>query len=173
MRLVSFFGFLWNAWKWITASSSVCSFFFLCLWISCSSWFVLTLELSARLHVAEYAAVHLQRSDWKRWKTSRQICKRILALKDFLSKRCFLSRKRLSSSNCSFVVHRKRSFWHVTAPNRHAHRIGPIVKRVRNPPIRNAHIYPFDSAGKSRICAIIRRRSMNGLDNESAGLNAG
>ena len=26
-------------------------------------------------------------------------------------------------------------------------RIGPIVRRVRNPPMRNAHIYPYDSAG--------------------------
>ena len=31
---------------------------------------------------------------------------------------------------------------------RHAHaRIGPIVRRVRNPPIRIAYIYPCDSAG--------------------------
>ena len=31
---------------------------------------------------------------------------------------------------------------------RHAHaRIGPIVRRIRNPPIRIAYIYPCDSAG--------------------------
>ena len=40
-------------------------------------------------------------------------------------------------------------FWHVTAPSRQAHvRIRPIVSRIRNPPIRNAHICPCSgSAG--------------------------
>ena len=75
----------------------------------------------------------------RRWKTSRQIYKKILALKE-LPQSIFLFRRRLQSSNCSFIVYCKQSlptpfceFWHVTAANRHTHvKIRPIVRIIRN-----------------------------------------
>ena len=78
-----------------------------------------------------------------------------MALKEFPQSIFFLFRRRLSSSKCSFIVYWKSSLptlfcecEHVTAPNRHAHvRIVPIVRRIRNPPIRNGHICPCDSSG--------------------------
>ena len=55
-------------------------------------------------------------------------------------------------------------------------RIGPILRRVRNLPIRNAHTYPYDSAGyQNELCALIRRRPQytDGLEDVWAGYNEG
>ena len=59
--------------------------------------------------------------------------------------------------------------------NRLAHvRIGPFVRRVRNPRIRNAHIYPCDSAGYQN--ELLRTNSRTGythrLDDVWVGYNA-
>ena len=130
------------------------------------SWFILTLASVGE--IAEYTAAHLQRLEDAGKLTSRKICKHILTLKK-LSQSTFLFRRRHSSSNCSFIVYCKRllptpfcEFLHVTAPNRHAQvRFRPIVRRVRNPPIRNAHIYPCDSARyQNNLSAVTRRLSI-------------
>ena len=85
-------------------------------------WTIFSLGAPVDCRIRGSASVAIRR----RLKTSRQIYKQLLALKEF-SQSIFSFRKRLHSSNCSFIVYCERSlptpfskFWHVTAPNRHA-----------------------------------------------------
>ena len=112
------------------------------------SWFVLTLELSARLQNVQQCIC----SDWKKLETQSANLQTKSGFEGILSKHFFLFRRRLSSSKCSFIVYCKRSlltpfceFCNVTVPNRHAHI--RIMRRIWNRPIRNAHICLCDSAG--------------------------
>ena len=74
------------------------------------SWFVLTLELSATLqNTRQYCASAAIRRGWK---TSRQIYQQILALTEF-SQSFFFFRRRLQSSNFSFIVYCK---WSLPTP---------------------------------------------------------
>ena len=93
------------------------------------SWFVLMLELSARLQkTLENQSANLQAN---------------FGLEGIISKHFFCSEKGFKVGNALslLTVNCKRSlptlsreFWHVTTPNRHAHvRITPIVRCIRNP----------------------------------------
>ena len=110
--------------------------------------------------MAEYVAVHLQRLE----DTEKPVdkFKTHFGLKGIPSKHFSCSEEGLNSSlNCSFIaVYCKHvscqlpsvNFDIVTASNCHARvRIGQIMirhkKPIRNPLIRNARIYPCDSAG--------------------------
>ena len=79
---LSFFGFQRNAWTWI----ATCVKFFSVATVMIS-WFVLTLELSARIQ--NTPVVHLQRLE-DSGKPNREIYKKILALKE-LSQSIFCS----------------------------------------------------------------------------------
>ena len=57
----------------------------------------------------------------RRWKTSRQIYIHILALNEFSQSIFFSSGRRLSSSNCSFIVYCKRSSASPTSFCRHVY----------------------------------------------------
>ena len=60
----------------------------------------------------------------------------------------FLVQKRAFTSEPVFHCQRSFPVFDMPAFNRLTNvRIRPIMRRVRNPPIRNAHIYPYDSAG--------------------------
>ena len=107
-----------------------------------------------------------------------------VSLKEFSQSIFFLFRRRLSSSNCSFIVYWNTpcqlpshcELWHLTAPNHHTHiTIGPIVRCVRNPPIKNAHIYPCNYAGYQNElwCTHLHTVYTNGLDNVWVSCNAG
>ena len=66
--------------------------------------------------------------------------------------------------------------WHLTAPNHHKHiTIEPIMRCVRNPPIKNAHIYPCNYAGYQNElwCTHSQTVYTNGLNNVWVGCNAG
>ena len=108
-----------------------------CPWMS---WFPDFFDSRTVGEIAEYAAAHRQRSIGRRWKTSKQIYIHILALNEFWPLKAFFSSgRRLSCSNCSFIVYsnalrpRQLPSVDMSMPNRHAHvQIGPIVRRVRN-----------------------------------------
>ena len=106
-------------------------------------------------------------SDWKTLEDHPANLHTHSGLEWILSKHFFFSSgRRLSSSNCSFIVYCKRSSasptsfcWHVYA-NRHAQlRIGPTVRRVRNTGIRNA--YQKSSHISLRLCWISERVLMH------------
>ena len=89
--------------------------------------------------IAEYAPAHRQRFEDAGKPASKFTYTFWLWMNSDLSKHFFSSGRRLSSSNCSFIVYsnalRPRQLPSVdrSMPNRHAHvRIGPIVRRVRN-----------------------------------------
>ena len=134
------------------------------------SRFVLRLELLAGLQNMQQCIF----SDWK--KLENQSANSGL-------EGIVLSWRRLSCLNCPSIVYYKYllpnplcEFWHVTEPNRQAHvTIGLIMRLVRKPPIRNAHIYPCDSAGYQNklLCSNLLTDCTNGLDNAWASCNAG
>ena len=106
---------------------------------------------------AEYAVVHQQGLE-DTGKPVGKFTNTFLPWRNSLKTFFFSSRTRLSSSNCSFIVYCKRclptSFcWRVikkpqmsrTGENWTNHEA--CKKPIRNPPIRNDHIYPCDSAG--------------------------
>ena len=69
------------------------------------SWFVLTLELSNRLQNTGQCIY----SEWKMLENqSANLCLYV-SLKEFSQSIFFLFRRRVSSSNCSFIVYRKHS----------------------------------------------------------------
>ena len=115
------------------------------------SWFVFTLELSARLQNTRQCIC----SDWKTLENQSANLQANSGLEGILSKHFFFVQEKALKFELLFIVYCKRSlpspfckFWHVTSPNRHAHlRIMPILTRIRNPPIRNAHLGPWDSVG--------------------------
>lgn len=131
-KLVSFSGVLQNAWTWI-ATLRVCSFFFFCEFhdfLICSD---------AKTHSPLDCGI-LSSASATIWKSH--------AGKP-LSK--FTSTFFLSSSNCTFIVYHKRSSptpfmlsiltSHFTQPSCTRNNNGPIIRCVRNPPIRKrSHI---------------------------------
>ena len=153
LRLNNFssLGFLRNAW---TRNSYMCVVFF-GPW-TMISWFVLTLELSARLQNTRQSIC----SDRKTLENqSANFLSKFWPWRNSLKADFFVQKKALKFELCCYIVYCRRSlptpfceFWHVTEPNRHARvRIRPIVRRIRNlwenPPIKNAHICSCDSAG--------------------------
>ena len=77
--------------------------------------------LASVVEIAEYTAVHC--SDCRRrWKTSQQIYKHILALNEFSQSNFFLQEEGFYCSDCSFIFYCKRACasptslcWHVYA----------------------------------------------------------
>ena len=140
---LSFFGFLWNTWTW----KATCVLFFLCLNIIISC-FVLRLEFLARLQ-------------------NMRLC---------IFSDCKMLENQSANSGLEGIVFSEEGFhvwtalplftintsWHVTEPNHQAHvTIGLIVRLVRKLPIRNAHIYPCNSAGyQTSFCALIHWRTI-------------
>ena len=89
--------------------------------------------------IAEYAATHRQRLEDAGKPASKFTYTSWLWMNSDLSKHFFSSGRRLSCSNCSFIVYsnalrpRQLPSVDMSMPNCHAHvRIGPIVRRVRN-----------------------------------------
>ena len=144
------------------------------------SWFVLTLELSTRLQNTGQCIY----SEWKMLENqSANLCLYV-SLKEFsqsiffCSEKGFQVRTALSlftvNTPCQLPSHCE--LWHLTAPNHHTHiTIEPIVKCVRNQPIKNAHIYPCNYAGYQNELWYPNLQTVytNGLDNVKVGCNAG
>ena len=116
------------------------------------SWFFSTLASVGG--IAEYATVHLQRLEDAGNTSFGEFTNTLWPWRNS-SKAIFCWGRRLSRSNCSFIVYctkKKKLFANFllltcltcTEPSRTC---TPIVRRVRNSPIRNALIYPCDSAG--------------------------
>ena len=138
MKLVSFSSFLQNAWTWI-ATLRVCSFFFFCEFhdfLICSD---------ARTHspldcgILGGASAVIGRVTLENQSPNLQA-------HFFFPVQTALS---LFTINAPHQLPSCYQFWHLTSPNHHAHvTIGPIIRCVRNPPIRKrSHIYPCNSAG--------------------------
>ena len=117
--------------------------------------------------------------------TGRQIYKHIPAFKEFFQ-RIFLLREKAFKFELFFHCFERFlptfffKFWHIwlsfEVKDRHAHvRIGPIMRRVRNPPIRNAHICPCDSAGYQNelLCTNSQTDYIHTICDTWAGCTAG
>ena len=163
----------------------VCRFFFLNVNITIF-WFVLTLELSARLQNTRQSIC----SEWNKTLENQPTnLKANSGLEGILSKPFFCSEEgfKVRTTLSLFTVNCKRSlptpfceFWHVTAPNRHAHvRITPIVRRIRNSwetrPLETlTYVRATLQDIRTSFCALIRRRTIQTvLTSAWAGWNAG
>ena len=111
------------------------------------SWFVLTLELSTRLQNTGQCIY----SEWKTLENQSANLHLYVSLKEFSQSIFFFSEEGFQvwtalslftvNTPCQLPSHCE--LWHLTVPNHHTHiTIEPIVRCVRNPPIKNAHIYP-------------------------------
>ena len=142
------------------------------------SWFVLPLELLARLqntwlHRLEDAGKPVSKFMF------------IFFLEGILSKQSFFCSEEgfhvrttllLFTINAPCQLPSHCEFWHLTAPNHHSHiTIEPIVRCVRNPPIKNAHTYPCNYAGYQNELWSTHSQTVytNDLDNAWVGCNAG
>ena len=152
-KLFSFSGFLQNAWTWI-ATLRVCSFFFSCefhdflIW-SDASW--THSPLDCRILGTTSATI------WKSDMLENQSAN--LQAHFFFQVQTALS---LFTINTPHQLPSCYQFWHLTSPNHHAHvTIGPIIRCVRNPPIRKrSHIsLQFCWISGQAFDALIPRRS--------------
>ena len=115
------------------------------------------------------------------WKTSQQIYVYMFPWRNSLKAFFFLFRRRVSSSNCSFIVYRKHSLptpftlWTLTshcAQPSHWHN-NWANREVRKKPAY--HIYPCNYAGYQNElwCTHSQTVYTNGLDNAWVSCNAG
>ena len=144
------------------------------------SWFVLTLELSNRLQNTGQCIY----SEWKMLENqSANLCLYV-SLKEFSQSIFFLFRRRVSSSNCSFIVYRKHSLptpftlWtltsHCTQPSHKRNNWANCQVR-KKPAYHKRSIYPCDYAGYQNALWFTHSQTVytNGLDNVWVGCNAG
>ena len=139
------------------------------------SWFVLTLELSARLHSVQQCIC----SDWKMLETQSANLQAKSGLEGILSKHFFCSEEGFQVQNALslFTVNDPTNSppWiltcHCAQPSR------THMRRIWNPPIRNIHAYVFATLQDIRtsFCTLIRWQTIHssGLDDVLASCNTG